>query len=270
VYEILEYLQPGALVLDLGCRNGSFPINFRNDISVIRVDLEKTDIAGSFVQADAQHLPFPSKSFDAVILNHTLEHIAHLKPSLQEIGRVVKSSGAAFVAVPDARTLADRIYRKVYRDAGGHVNLFDSPEKLAAMVSWYFGMPHLATRTLLTSFNFLNRNNPRDIAIPRQLRFFAVPEFLLACAARGARLMDRHLKTRTGVYGWAMYFGQHPFPVDLTISSNVCVRCGQGSSAAELIEKCRFYMSTYRCPDCGGLNFFDGASEDNGKNQETG
>ena len=270
MYEILEYLHPGARVLDLGCRNGSFPINFRDDISVIRVDLEKTAIAGSFVQADAQHLPFPSKSFDAVILNHTLEHMANLKLSLQEIGRVVKSCGAAFVAVPDARTLGDRIYRKVYRDAGGHVNLFDSPEKLERMVSWYFGMPHIATRTLLTSFNYLNRNNTRDLAVRRQLRVPALPEFPLACAAAGARLLDRHFKTRTGIYGWAMYFGQHPFPVDLSVSSNVCVRCGQGRSAAELIEKCQFYMSTYRCPDCGGLNFFIGESVDNGKNRETG
>ncbi len=85
MYEILEYLHPGARVLDLGCRNGSFPINFRDNISVIRVDLEKIAIAGSFVQADAQHLPFPSKSFDAVILNHTLEHMANLKLSLQEM-----------------------------------------------------------------------------------------------------------------------------------------------------------------------------------------
>ncbi len=122
----------------------------------------------------------------------------------------MKSCGAAFVAVPDARTLGDRIYRKVYRDAGGHVNLFDSSEKLAEMVLWYFGMPHIATRTLLTSFNYLNRNNTRDIAVRRQLRVPALPEFLLACAAAGARL-DRHFKTRTGIYGWPCTSDSTPF-----------------------------------------------------------
>ena len=202
MYEILEYLNPGARVLDLGCRNGSFPIDWRNDISVVRVDLEKRDIPGCFVQADAEHLPFPSGAFDAVVLNHILEHVPNVKRSLQEIGRVMKRTGAAFVAVPDARTFSDRIYRKVYRDDGGHVNLFDSPRKLEEMVAWYLGMPHIATRTLLTSFSFLNRKNTCEIVVRRQLRFAGLPEAFLAGATGAAKLLDRHFSTRASVYGW--------------------------------------------------------------------
>ncbi len=61
----------------------------------------------------------------------------------------MKRNRAALVAVPDARTYSDRIYRKVYRSAGGRVNLFDSRPALEHMVSWYLGLPHVATRTAI-------------------------------------------------------------------------------------------------------------------------
>jgi len=94
-----------------------------------------------------------------VALNHCIEHFAQLRPALQKIGRVVKADGAVFVVVPDATTIADRIYRKVFRHRGGHVNLFDSARQLEDMLAWYLGLPHTPTRILYTSLSFLNRKN---------------------------------------------------------------------------------------------------------------
>jgi ubiquinone/menaquinone biosynthesis C-methylase UbiE len=143
MYEILDHLPRRARVLDLGCRDGSFASECY-DFLTIRVDLTRPKRQlGAFVQADAVHLPFPSRSFDAVVMNHCVEHFVQLKPALQEIGRVIKQDGAAFVAVPDCRTLTDRLYRKVLRNLGGHVNLFDSAAKLEEMLSWYLGLPHV-------------------------------------------------------------------------------------------------------------------------------
>jgi ubiquinone/menaquinone biosynthesis C-methylase UbiE len=48
-----------------------------------------------------------------------LEHFSRLKPALQEIGRVVSRDGAVCVAVPDPRTITDRLYRKLCAGAGG-------------------------------------------------------------------------------------------------------------------------------------------------------
>ena len=72
-----------------------------------------------------------------MILNHSVEHFLNLKPALQEIGRVTKQDGAACVTVPDATTFTDRLYRKVFRSRGGHVNLFDSAKNLERMLAWY-------------------------------------------------------------------------------------------------------------------------------------
>ncbi len=259
--EILEHLPEGARLLDLGSRGGSFPAEaylFRT----VRVDIaEVLGTNGRQVRADAASLPFPARSFDAAILNHSLEHFVDWKRAAQEVGRVIKREGAVFVAVPDATTLADRLYRKVYRKAGGHVNLFDRPAELAQTLSWYFGLAHVATWTLYCSFPFLNRRNMTDLSLRRQMRFRGLPERPLALVTGALRTLDRRLHTRTSVYGWGLYFGRVPEPMDLAPRTNVCIRCGQGHPSEWLVQlglvrrrwRCLDY---YHCPGCGAANVY--------------
>jgi SAM-dependent methyltransferase len=121
--KLLESLPPGARVLDLGARTGSFTTG-RPDLSVIRLDLEipANHGAGLYVGADAARMPFRAEAFDAIIGNHSLEHFVELEATIREIGRVMKRGGSLYLAVPDASTLSDRIYRWLAR-GGGHVVL---------------------------------------------------------------------------------------------------------------------------------------------------
>ena len=124
MHEILRNLTPGDRVLDLGSGAGSFDAG---PFIAIRADLDRpATIATNFVQTDAARLPFADRVFDAVISNHSLEHFDDLAGALAEIGRVLKPSGALYIAVPDASTFCDRLYRWLAR-GGGHVNPFTSP-----------------------------------------------------------------------------------------------------------------------------------------------
>lgn len=254
--EILRTLPSGALVLDLGSEGGSFPDSASKALA-IRADLwlppHKPE---RFVQADAASLPFRSRVFDAIILHHSLEHVEQLKPCLQELGRVVKAGGAAFIAVPDATTLTDRVYRRVFRDFGGHVNLFDSPETLVAMLSRYLDLPLVATRPLLSSWAFLNRRNIVAAGCRDEMRFGGLPEPVIAAITAATRLLDRWFGTRTGFYGWAFFFGAIPIPVDTAVLFNVCVRCGQAHPPGRLSEDIRRvgFLTLYKCPGCGARN----------------
>jgi SAM-dependent methyltransferase len=259
VYEILDHLPHDACVLDVGCGEGSFDA-YSYKFRTVRVDVGLPGIATMFVQADATRLPFRSRTFDAIILNHCVEHFINLKPSLQEIGRVVKVDGAVFVSVPDARTLADRMYRKVFKGAGGHVNLFASEVELAKMLSWYFGIWHVATRTLHSGFTFLNRKNVcRNRQLRAQVRFSGIPEAALAVTTAIMRLVDRFFGTRLTVYGWAFYFGRVQEAVITTPLWNVCVRCGNSRTLAEIAADLRREPNQnflpYVCPKCGASNF---------------
>src|SRR4051812_30871317 len=130
MHEILRHLPAGSFVLDLGCRTGSFP---ESDTAarVVRVDRDFGPGA-RFVQGDAAKLPFADGTFAAVISNHSLEHFDNLAGALSEIRRVISPDGALYIAVPDATTLTDRIYRWL-ASGGGHVNAFTSAAETEAL-----------------------------------------------------------------------------------------------------------------------------------------
>lgn len=262
LHEILDHLPAGACVLDLGARDGSFSASDYPHLVIIRVDAKRPRVAkGCEVQTDAAQLPFRSGTFDAAILNHSLEHMTAMKRVLQEVGRVIKRPAAVFVSVPNARTLTDRIYRKVFVNRGGHVNLFDSADELAKTLSWYFGLPHVATRELYSGFAFLNRKNITSLATRSQMRFGGFREPWLRLVTTALRSWDLRFQTRLSLYGWAFYFGHVGEPVDPRPRMNVCIRCGAAHASEwldrlQLVRRKWVLLAGYDCPECKAANIF--------------
>ncbi len=64
------------------------------------------------VKADILDLPFKDNSFDVVLCNHVLEHIANDKKAMQELYRVLKPGGFGIFQVPQ-----DLALEKTYEDA---------------------------------------------------------------------------------------------------------------------------------------------------------
>lgn len=257
---LLGNLPAGARVLDLGAGPGSFPAE-RPDLSVVRLDLERPHRLGpgSYVFADAARMPFAPASFHMVVSNHSLEHFTGLDATLGEIGRVLKPGGVLYVAVPDATTLTDRVYRWLGR-GGGHVNPFRSPEEVAALVDRLTGLPLRSTTVLFSSLSFLNRHN-FVAPPPRRIALFAFGnEVFLAVAVWMLRGLDRRWGTEWSRYGWSFRFGNVAGAEPAEVWVNVCVRCGSGHSEAYLrkyapLRKLAGLFPTYRCPACGGFNF---------------
>jgi cyclopropane fatty-acyl-phospholipid synthase-like methyltransferase len=82
--KLLARLEPGSVVLDLGCGSGD-PADVEIakahqvtgvDISQAQIDLAQRNVpAGRFLHGDASSVEFPPGSFDAVVSFYTLEHI---------------------------------------------------------------------------------------------------------------------------------------------------------------------------------------------------
>jgi len=260
MHELLRHLPSDARVLDLGSRTGSFSGEICPGAFVVRVDLERPeDKDKGFVQADAARLPFASGCFAAIFSNHSLEHMHELACVLSEIGRVIKPGGALYVAVPDAATFSDRLYRWVYH-GGGHVNPFRSREELAGMIATATNLPLVASRDLATSFGFLERRyfRPRP---PRRMWLMANGDrTFIVWMGYLARRLDRFFGTRWSAYGWAMYFGRLEEPVGTAVWRNVCVACGSASPSDVLLQtgcvRKRLLWESYTCPECGGWNLF--------------
>lgn len=255
MHEILSRLRPGELVLDLGSRSGSFAPS-ATEATVVRLDLDSTR-GGVFVQGDGRRLPFRDGCFAAVIANHSLEHVEGLGECLEEIGRVMRATGALYVAVPDASTLSDRVYRWLSH-GGGHVNAIQDAGEFAGELERKSRLKLVATRVLHTSFAFANVNG----ATKWSRRIYLIgggQEWCLRAASYWFRQADASFGTRWSVYGWAFYLGELGV-VDEVASGNVCIRCG-AAHVSEWLKALGLVCSgwiwrRYRCPECGAENAF--------------
>jgi SAM-dependent methyltransferase len=94
---ISELLPEGSVnLLDVGCGDGRVISNLskiRPDISLTGVDtFSNKGVLGkfSYCQARLPLLPFPDKSFDAVISLEVLEHIENIQIAIEEIQRLAR------------------------------------------------------------------------------------------------------------------------------------------------------------------------------------
>jgi len=106
-------LPENASVLELGCGTGvlwrgavKVPRGWRvilTDMSdgmlrETRAALAQLGRSFTYMQADAQAIPFRDESFDAVIANHMLYHVPDIPRALGEVRRVLKPSGCCYAA----------------------------------------------------------------------------------------------------------------------------------------------------------------------------
>lgn len=123
-------------LLDIGCGTGYFleAIASKNwDIEGI----EKSETVRKQVKEridlqvnDSDYLPkIESESKDAITMWHVLEHVENLNETMDQLHRILKKGGTAFIALPNKKSL-DALYYKEYWAA------YDVPRHL-----WHFSPP---------------------------------------------------------------------------------------------------------------------------------
>jgi SAM-dependent methyltransferase len=268
MYGWIAQLKPGDRVLDVASGPGSFPneifpclvVWLDEDLDAFRTAAAPPPGPYYRVFGQGERLPFASGSFDLVICHHALEHVADLRATLREVGRVLKPEGRFYVAVPNGYGLCDGIYRFLF-EGGGHLQRYRRAE-LAAVVEEVVGARLTRWRTLYSSFVYIERlrellDSPHGKLSDRLERIGRLPRGLLTGGQkalwRGTRLCDRVFGTGFSEYGWALYFERSAAPGKPERERgyiNVCVRCGAGHPAASLsVSGWR-----YACPHCQAPN----------------
>jgi SAM-dependent methyltransferase len=122
-------LRPGMAALELGCGNGliwrarteELPHGLRLVLSDRSTGMLETarkntqTLANTTYQViDAQEIPYPDHSFDAVMANHMLYHVPDLPKALGEIARVLKPGGVLY-----ATTLGRENLRELWEILAG-------------------------------------------------------------------------------------------------------------------------------------------------------
>lgn len=104
-------LRPGQKVLELGSGLGLLGGAIRKEINGtinyfgIELAYQSSKDSGEKglleTQADVTQLPFADNSFDAIVSTDLLEHVPDAKKAVEEIVRVLKSGGKAFIVIAD-------------------------------------------------------------------------------------------------------------------------------------------------------------------------
>jgi SAM-dependent methyltransferase len=142
-------VEPGELVLDMGCGGGrhAFAL-FKKGARVVALDMdaaELKDVAGMFdalrpevpagaaaaaVRGDAYRLPFADATFDKVVAAEILEHLPADAVAMAELARVLKPGGRLAVTVP--RWLPEKVCWALSDDyhanEGGHIRIYRATE----------------------------------------------------------------------------------------------------------------------------------------------
>jgi SAM-dependent methyltransferase len=99
--------------LDCGCADGGYTIAMleRGASQVLGIDVEADRLAlaqrqlapgsAAYAGAVAEALPFPDQSFDGVLLNEVLEHVASEEQALREVLRVLRPGGHLVLMSPN-------------------------------------------------------------------------------------------------------------------------------------------------------------------------
>lgn len=98
----------GGKILDIGCARGDFldqaaACGFATHGLELSADAAQVAVMRGHrvVNALAQELPFADKSFEAVHMNHVLEHVPAPLQSLRDIRRLLKPGGLVLIEVPN-------------------------------------------------------------------------------------------------------------------------------------------------------------------------
>jgi SAM-dependent methyltransferase len=116
----LDRTSRSLTVLDIGCGSGGISQHIATlpaSHEVHAVDTVDTRVVTdgyAFQLVDGTALPFPEEMFDVVLSNHVIEHVGQVaaqRAHLDEVHRVLKPSGVAYLAVPNRWRLIEPHYR---------------------------------------------------------------------------------------------------------------------------------------------------------------
>lgn len=129
-------------VLDVGCGRGYLLKRLRKagwgcaGIDIPGSPIPESEVGMDCRSGDASSLPWPDRSFDLVVINHVLEHVADPWLACREAARVLRDGGILYVGVPNFGSWQSQIFGGAWFPLEIPRHLFHfTPDTLSMVVS---------------------------------------------------------------------------------------------------------------------------------------
>ena len=140
--KILEWraARPGERILDVGCGTGRF-MEAIEKAGAEAVGVEpflfpltkaKERVKGFLYRMSAEDLTFSDSSFDKVLCNHVIEHLASPQAAFAEMRRVLKEKGRLLLSYPNSNYLPFRL--GLVRQSRSHIQRFTPSLRIPGFV----------------------------------------------------------------------------------------------------------------------------------------
>ncbi len=138
----IPYIENGKL-LDLGCGNGSSMLVMQNlGWTVEGVDFDEKAVSCAIEAGlnasigDLFDKKYADNSFDAVMMNHVIEHLPNPDSYLKECLRILKPGGFLTALTPNADSLGHKLYKSSWRglEIPRHLQIF-TPRSLSLLAN---------------------------------------------------------------------------------------------------------------------------------------
>jgi 2-polyprenyl-3-methyl-5-hydroxy-6-metoxy-1,4-benzoquinol methylase len=145
---------PGGRLLEVGSGRGAILEEYRDlGWEVVGVEpgsrgVQLARAAGLDVRlGDLQSQEFPAHDFDAVVLNHVLEHIPDPRSALVELQRVLQPHGWLLVRVPNGASWEARVFRSHWTpwELPRHLTHFSPSTLKMALIETGYDAPRIRT-----------------------------------------------------------------------------------------------------------------------------
>jgi 2-polyprenyl-3-methyl-5-hydroxy-6-metoxy-1,4-benzoquinol methylase len=150
---------PGGKLLDVGCGSGERLERLQSlgwTVSGIDFDAEAVRVArGKGLDVYCGTIPgtsFPTNGFDAIIMNHVIEHLPDPVVVLKECERILKPGGKVVISTPNSSCLGHKVFKEHWRglEPPRHLHVF-SPSSVEQTLK-EAGFSSVSVRTLASAY----------------------------------------------------------------------------------------------------------------------
>ena len=104
-------------LLDIGCGDGSFIIQFKNHCETFGVDISRSaikiakeaGISAYELDVSSERLPFQDEYFDIIYMGDVIEHLTNPDFAINEVARAIKTNGFLVLSTPNLASWVNRL-----------------------------------------------------------------------------------------------------------------------------------------------------------------